>query len=100
MPNPLNWVISELENVSSDIGRQSVINAIGLALRSGSDTNRLAAADRYLWTRDGLQLLFDLSLNKSHSGAKGEEVLAMATDSEVLEIASRILQITRTALQD
>ena len=40
MPSPLNWVIAELNNVSDNIGRQSVIDAIGLALRQISNTNQ------------------------------------------------------------
>ena len=100
MPSPLNWVISELDNASNDVGRQSVINAIGLALRHSSDTKRLVTEDRYLWTRDGLRLLFDLSLAKSEPGVKGEEILSLATDQQVLDIATRILQVTRIALEE
>jgi len=99
-PNPSNWVIAELDTVKEAAARQYVIDAIDLGIRHLSDTKRLAYEDRYLGTRDGMQLLFDLSLAKLDPKVTGEGIFARATEEEVLDIATRILNVTRVALKE
>ena len=64
------------------------------------DASKRIDEDRYLWTREGMRLLFDLSLAKANPEVNGENILTLATDEEVLDIATRLLEITRVALEE